>query len=100
MESPDMGPQGPTGPQFRLNASKPQLRLINPNSGLWVYGWMEIHPCILQFFSTLELLPCFNSAAVTNYIKQGKGIADHMKSLDYWFSLYSLKGYKLKKMGG
>ena len=97
-----MGPQDPnSGLTLQSSNSGPKTptQVYGYKDG-WTDGCMEIHRCILQFFSPLGPLPCFNSAAVTKYTKQGKGIADHVKSLDYWFSFYSLMGYKLKKMGG
>ena len=44
---------------------------------------MEIHPYVLQDIGPLGPLPCSQPTIIANHTEQGKGIANHMLSLDY-----------------
>ena len=43
---------------------------------------MEIHPCVLQDIGPLGPLPCSQPTITANHTEQGKGIVDHILSLD------------------
>ena len=73
--------------------SKAKIWPLRPKSGLRgqnqlggmdgrTDGRMEIHPCVLRDIGPLGLLPCFSFTFTANHDKQGKGITDHMISLD------------------
>ena len=77
------------GLQGQNLASEAKIRPPRPKSARgdgWKDGWMdgrmEIHPCVLRDIGPLGLLPCFSFTFTANHDKQGKGITDHMISLD------------------
>ena len=88
---PDFGPEAcfwPTEPDFGLRRSRsgpgrPKLGRMEGQMDRRTDGHMEIHPCVLQDIGPLGPLPCSQPTITANHTEQGKGIADHMLSLDY-----------------